>query len=374
MVSLNIEADHLKMNQGEELDSILICTICQGILVNPKECKLCQRSFCTPCLDKWRVNSSICPNQCKNPHFTNSHLVIRNSLDKLKFRCYNKSCEVVLSYADKISGKHEDICAVANDSTLVKLNEDNRFVITCSFCNQKMALREVSAHEKECSGKVQKSKDIVETCNFCLERTDQYEACSTCHKFYCERRCLSKCDKCEAMFCLKKCSSICYCMQNVYCTKCSPSFEETEITCEICNNQQMLKCDKCKLKSNCGGCKKKICLNCSMFCTHCNDNKCIDCLWLCIECHSKKCICDVQYNAFVYAILSVFYLAYFFIKPKEFKKWNLFLKVMYAISVSIFVFPAILSIVVVYFVIGLLFCEYTNSVCQKCRDKTFDKT
>lgn len=372
MSHTHIDPDHLKLNQGEELDSILICSICQGFIVNPQECKLCQRSFCSFCINKWKNNSSICPNLCKNPLYVNSHLVIRNNLDKLRFRCCNESCGAVLSYADKVNGKHENSCLVSNDSAFLKLKDKNSFAITCSFCNLKTTLLEFSTHEKECAEKTRKDKELVEVCNLCQNATDKYEQCSKCNKLYCDSRCLGKCNKCSELFCLKDCSRICYCTRNSHCNSCLTGIEETEITCVICKGSQKLICELCKEKSNCTECNKQVCINCTMFCIKCNGTKCLDCLWNCNDCNFKKCACDPKFNGFFYSIVAILCCFYYFLKPKEFSNWNIFFKVLYVTWASIFVIPLLILILLSYGLITVILLEFSQKICLACKEESYE--
>lgn len=71
----------------DSIREIVVCNICTGILVNPRECSLCQNSFCKKCLDEWTCINSSCPYKCDKSEFRESSRTLKNLLEKLVFNC-----------------------------------------------------------------------------------------------------------------------------------------------------------------------------------------------------------------------------------------------------------------------------------------------
>lgn len=77
----------INTNFFESIKEIVVCTICSGILVNPRECSLCQNSFCKKCLDEWTCLNDSCPFKCEKSEFKESSRTLKNILEKLIFKC-----------------------------------------------------------------------------------------------------------------------------------------------------------------------------------------------------------------------------------------------------------------------------------------------
>ena len=71
----------------DSIREIVVCNICTGILINPRECSLCQNSFCKKCLDEWTCINSSCPYKCEKSEFRESSRTLKNLLEKLLFKC-----------------------------------------------------------------------------------------------------------------------------------------------------------------------------------------------------------------------------------------------------------------------------------------------
>ena len=92
---LVINKDHFKV-----IENCSICQICQGILISPIQCSVCQNSFCSSCIQKWKNETGImsCPFKCQNNSFQSSRTLI-NLLSKLIFKC-NKCSNEKIPYLD----------------------------------------------------------------------------------------------------------------------------------------------------------------------------------------------------------------------------------------------------------------------------------
>ncbi|KAM3137409.1 hypothetical protein pb186bvf_010589 [Paramecium bursaria] len=76
-------------------NNLLICPICQMVLIQPKECQTCQNLFCNECLGSWLSKSTTCPFKCPYPNFQQPHRFIKNALSNILLKCPNhqKGCK-----------------------------------------------------------------------------------------------------------------------------------------------------------------------------------------------------------------------------------------------------------------------------------------
>ena len=68
-------------------EELLICPICQLLMIEPFMCVSCMNNFCKNCTNDWnKKNNNTCPNGCKDA--TLKKQIEKNCLiTKLKFRC-----------------------------------------------------------------------------------------------------------------------------------------------------------------------------------------------------------------------------------------------------------------------------------------------
>ena len=365
-----LEPDQLILREGENVDSVLICSICQGIIVNPQECRACQRSFCLDCINQWRTRSDHCPNLCKKPLYVQSHLVVRNLLDKLVFRCRNSACKENLSYASKIKRDHESNCEVEHSDSLLRLN--GRVVeINCTFCDVKFPPKEIKEHEAKCTAAERNMEGRLEICFGCNKNTDEFEQCSNCKGLFCNLRCTFSCKKCNNLTCFKQCGSRCNCQANLFCNKCRDEMEVSEKICGICTSRYTVRCEDCKKRTDCDKCKKEVCRNCQIFCERCEKVSCLECSWTCFECKLYKCSCAPKVNYFTSTMWGMYYGFKDFFVSSDIKSWNVALRWIYFFFVAIIAGPIFVCVVLIYFILGGLLAEWTNSICTYCRDSYY---
>ena len=72
----------------------LTCSICQGIIVNPFQCKTCETCFCDSCIS----GKKTCPKGCDVLELRQSKFMLK-LLSKLIFKCKN-NCDQLISYND----------------------------------------------------------------------------------------------------------------------------------------------------------------------------------------------------------------------------------------------------------------------------------
>jgi hypothetical protein len=88
-------------------EELIICQICQCLMIEPVMCLKCQNYYCKKCIDAWNKKSGTCPNKCDAPIFNN--VIEKNRLiTKLKYRC-KKGCGAILSY-DEIKEHYSSNC------------------------------------------------------------------------------------------------------------------------------------------------------------------------------------------------------------------------------------------------------------------------
>ena len=81
----------------------LICGVCNYILKNPLECKICEKPICSDCKGHWFAkNPNHCPFCRSNSQF--------DKVAKIKFQCCHRDrgCKEVTTYAEIF--KHQSNC------------------------------------------------------------------------------------------------------------------------------------------------------------------------------------------------------------------------------------------------------------------------
>ena len=98
----------------EEFDKFLEsveCLLCKKVLIEPRECTRCQRSFCLPCLRTHKRRSYYeCPSRCNNAQHLKAHRITRAILSRLRVTCKNRfwGCREIINY-EKLE-EHEGKC------------------------------------------------------------------------------------------------------------------------------------------------------------------------------------------------------------------------------------------------------------------------
>ena len=83
------------------------CGVCNFILKNPLECKVCEKPICTECKCHWFDKNpnhfyifNHCPFCRSNSQFDKVNRITRNLLAKIKFQCiyHDRGCKEVCLY------------------------------------------------------------------------------------------------------------------------------------------------------------------------------------------------------------------------------------------------------------------------------------
>ena len=118
----------------QEVDRSLICSICQEILKNPKECSNCQNCFCKKCIESWKISNDSCPFRCSELQLKNPHKVVMETLKKLNFKCRNftNGCNEHLNYTNYIN--HMETCIYSKNKCVM------------NDCNTEVFLKDMHDH------------------------------------------------------------------------------------------------------------------------------------------------------------------------------------------------------------------------------------
>ena len=373
MSAYYLDPDHVILREGEQIDSVLLCSICQGILINPQECRSCQRSYCFSCINEWRTRSTHCPNLCKKPLYVQAHLIIRNLLDKLIFRCRNDACHEKLSYTAKIKREHEINCIIDDSTSILNLNR-GQIEISCTFCDTKFPLKEIKDHEAACPAAIRNQDGHLEICFACNKNTNSVDQCFNCKGLFCSNTCILSCKKCSNMFCFKQCGSRCYCRTSLYCDSCKDGMESTQKSCSCCSLKYKVRCEECVRITTCGKCTKETCQKCSISCEACSTVSCSNCCWNCSQCSTNICNCRPNFNYYISTIEGIYFNCKNFFAPKEVMEWNEFLKWTYLVVLCILVAPVVSLFIFLYSILGGIFFEWTAVICLNCRRSIYSIT
>ena len=109
-VSQDLFIDESMIKNINEYNSIkdeIICEICQGILLNPKQCESCESIFCEKCINNWLSKNNSCPKRCNKFVIKECPKLMKKILDKLIIEC--PSCKNEFNYESFVY-KHFDKC------------------------------------------------------------------------------------------------------------------------------------------------------------------------------------------------------------------------------------------------------------------------
>ena len=88
----------IKNETYNSFPELLICQICQCLMLEPVMCIGCQNYYCKKCIEDWKKKSGKCPNRCENP--TYKSVIEKNRLiTKMKFKCI-KGCGAEILFDD----------------------------------------------------------------------------------------------------------------------------------------------------------------------------------------------------------------------------------------------------------------------------------
>ena len=87
----------INKDELEEIEKLITCVICDGIINEPIECSLCENNFCKHCIIEWNEKNKTCPFRCSNSSFKENNWLKLFLSDILKFKC-EKGCGQIISY------------------------------------------------------------------------------------------------------------------------------------------------------------------------------------------------------------------------------------------------------------------------------------
>ena len=103
----------IKNETFNSFPELIICQICQCIMLEPVMCLNCQNYYCKKCIEDWKKKSQTCPNKCEEPIFKN--VIEKNRLiTKMKFKCI-KGCGAEILF-DDIKKHYSSNCLINKDN------------------------------------------------------------------------------------------------------------------------------------------------------------------------------------------------------------------------------------------------------------------
>ena len=94
---------------------MIICQICQCMMIEPVMCISCQNHYCKKCIEGWKKKDSKCPNRCENTIYKD--IIEKNRvITKFKFKCI-KGCGAEIPF--------DDIKSHYNSNCLENKKKDN---------------------------------------------------------------------------------------------------------------------------------------------------------------------------------------------------------------------------------------------------------
>ena len=126
----------------DEINSELICPICEEIVDDPIECSNCEKAFCSQCIQDWSSVKKECPNRCPKLDLRSSHRFFRTMWESVIIKCsrYREGCSAVMQM--QYIKKHEML-------------ECGFRPVICehSECNQEVLFKDYQQHLLECKFK-----------------------------------------------------------------------------------------------------------------------------------------------------------------------------------------------------------------------------
>ena len=120
IIDLFIDESMIKnINDYNSIKEEIICEICQGILVKPKQCGSCESIFCEKCINNWLLKNNSCPKRCEKFEIKNCPKLMTKILDKLIINC--PLCKSEFNY-DSFVYKHYEKCF------------EEKKMVKCPFC------------------------------------------------------------------------------------------------------------------------------------------------------------------------------------------------------------------------------------------------
>lgn len=99
MQSNYIDSDSLVNKEDyKSFEHMYICSICNGIIIDPMQCQKCENCFCNECISSWEKKSTTCPFNCEK-FVVKSSKIMKTLLSKMLFNCPN-GCYEKIQYQD----------------------------------------------------------------------------------------------------------------------------------------------------------------------------------------------------------------------------------------------------------------------------------
>ena len=144
------EGTIIKNDTFDSCRELIICQICECIMLEPVICVDCQNYYCKKCIEDWKKRSELCPNRCEKPIYKN--VIEKNRLiNRMKFKCI-KGCGAEILFED-IKNHYSTNC-LKNKKDNNNIKKNNKIKI----------LSKNEVLELKSSGKNYKSKYFTSNC------------------------------------------------------------------------------------------------------------------------------------------------------------------------------------------------------------------
>lgn len=126
--SIFLDQELITDTSKKNVEELIQCKICLGVLITPMDCKQCETSYCEYCINKWLNIRLDCP-ACLCPlKLKKTHKQVQYLLDKLKFKCPNFCTKSSMYYSyDQIIKHLVKHCSVIKCKCPLGCNNDKFF-------------------------------------------------------------------------------------------------------------------------------------------------------------------------------------------------------------------------------------------------------
>lgn len=97
----------------ETIKEMVVCVICTGVIIDPKQCSNCENTFCKMCISDWLKTGNTCPFKCVQFSVKEPSRTVKNLIEKLSFKC-------PLDCSLKVDMNYDTVCKHFNDCEKLK--------------------------------------------------------------------------------------------------------------------------------------------------------------------------------------------------------------------------------------------------------------
>lgn len=168
---MNSSSHHIDQSLINNLPDIkafeeeIICSICDGIIVDPIQCIECQNSFCKECLAQWSKKSKTCPCRC-SPFETTENKLLKRLLCKIQLNCPNK-CGKTIPYEKYFTHINQECSANKNKNDSLSTKDFEDLIMKIALLKLHLLLRKEKQYFKMPEGW---TRDQLKRCQVKIEQ------------------------------------------------------------------------------------------------------------------------------------------------------------------------------------------------------------